>query len=261
MTIKPYYSEPGIEKKDFIYDGQGNLLGERTVVGFGSGGFCVKDIDRKVANDLIKKHHYSKKYYSASYIHLGVFCSGEIVGVLQYGYAMNPASQSSVVAGTEIDEYLELNRMWLDDDAPPNSESKAISYSIKYIRRKYRKIKWIQSFADERCGCFGIVYQAANFDYYGEHTAIFWTLDDEIYHNSLMTRNPSLSKAAAHLQENKDRATSQKLRQFRYIYFLDTRCRKQCLLQQRPYLKHYHRQEVLPLNQPTQEKQEQGELC
>jgi hypothetical protein len=64
---------------------------------------------------------------------------------------MNPASQASVVKDTEIDEYLELNRMWLSDEAPKNSESKAISYSIKYIKRKYPKIKWIQSFADERC--------------------------------------------------------------------------------------------------------------
>jgi hypothetical protein len=64
---------------------------------------------------------------------------------------MNPASQKSVVSDTEIDEYLELNRMRLDDKAPKNSESKAVGYSIKYIKRKYPKIKWIQSFADERC--------------------------------------------------------------------------------------------------------------
>ena len=139
--------------KDYIYKEQLELFGQREVVGFGEDCFNVKEIDRNIANDIIIKNHYSHKYYNATYIHLGVFIDGELLGVLQYGYAMNPASQASVVANTEIDEYLELNRMWLDDKAGKNSESKAIAYSIRYIKRKFPKIKWIQSFADERCGC------------------------------------------------------------------------------------------------------------
>jgi adenine modification enzyme len=216
------------------------LFGHNDVIGFGDDFFKIEIIDRDAANKIIIENHYSKKYYSASYIHLGIFINNKIVGVLQYGYAMNPASQSSVVSNTAIDEYLELNRMWLDDKAERNSESKAISYSIKFIKRKYPKIKWIQSFADERCGCYGIVYQAANFKYYGEHTSIFWTLDNIIYHNSLMSRRPELSKSAAILQNGKDRATSETLRQFRYIYFINKRCIKDCLLKELPYEKYYN---------------------
>jgi adenine modification enzyme len=224
--------------KDYIVV-QGSLFGQPSVVGFGNRQFSVKEINRDIANNMIVKNHYSKKFYSASYIHLGVFINNELVGVLQYGYAMNPASQASVVSDTAIDEYLELNRMWLDDVAPRNSESKAISYSIKYIKRKFPKIKWIQSFADERCGKFGIVYQAANFKYFGEHNAIFWTLGEEIYHNSLMTRDPKLSKSAAKLQANKDKATSETLRQFRYLYFIDKKYEKKVLLARKVFEKHY----------------------
>ena len=36
------------------------------------------------------------------------------------------------------------------------------------------------------------------------------------------------------LQENKERATRMNLRQFRYIKFLDQRCKKKCLLKQLP---------------------------
>ena len=157
---------------------------------------------------------------------MGVFINGQFLGVLQYGYAMNPASCSSVVDGTEMNQYLELNRMWLSDSAGRNSESTAISYSIKYIKGKYPRIKWIQSFADERCGCFGIVYQACSFSYYGEHDSVFWTLNGVVYHNSLMTRNPKLSKAAALIQNNRDKAKSETLRQFRYIKFIDQRWKK-----------------------------------
>ena len=230
-----------MEKKEKGYIEEPSLLGHGFCVGFGSSDFFIKEIDRDKANKIIVKNHYSKKYYSATYIHLGVFIGGELVGVLQYGYAMNPASCSSVVANTEMNEYLELNRMWLDDIAPKNSESKAISYSIKYIKRKYPKIKWIQSFADERCGKFGIVYQAANFKYFGEHSAIFWTLDGVIYHNSLMTRDPGLSKSAAILQAGKEKATSETLRQFRYIYFIDKREEKNVLLKQKEFEKWYNK--------------------
>ena len=52
--------------------------------------------------------------------------------------------------------------MWLDDKAKRNSESMAVSYSFKYLRGKFPKVKWVQSFADERCGGFGIVYQACS---------------------------------------------------------------------------------------------------
>jgi hypothetical protein len=227
--------------KDLIYSNQDTLFGKREIIGFGDDHFQVKEIDRDLANDLIKKNHYSGKIYNGTYIHLGVYLMGKLVGVLQYGYAMNPASASSVVKDTAMNEYLELNRMWLADEAERNSESKAISYSIKYIRSKHRAIKWIQSFADERCGCFGIVYQAANFCYYGEHNSIFWELDGVVYHNSLMTRNPNLTKASKFLQENKDRANKYTLRQFRYLYFLNKRCKSNCLLKEIDYPKHYKR--------------------
>lgn len=180
-------NEDVIMNKGFIIGNQISLFGHQDVIGFGSSNFCVKKIERNIANKIIIENHYSKKYYNLSYLHLGVFVNDKLLGVLQYGYAMNPASQSSVVANTKIDEYMELNRMWLSDVATKNSETMALSYSIKLIKKIYPKIKWIQSFADERCGGYGIVYQAANFLFYGEHQSKFWELDDVVYHNIQMT--------------------------------------------------------------------------
>lgn len=223
----------------YILSDQISLYGEPDCIGFGNNDFYIKEIDRKIANKIIVENHYSKKFYNATYIHLGLFDKNGLIGVLQYGYAMNPASQGSIVKDTAIDEYLELNRMWIKDNVGNYPESRAISYSIKYIKRKFPKIKWIQSFADERCGGFGIVYQACSFDFYGEHSSVFWTLENEIYHNSLMTRNPKLSKSAAYLQSKKDEAEKSELRQFRYIKFLNQKWKKKCLLEQKPYIKHY----------------------
>jgi hypothetical protein len=229
--------------KDYIFSQQGSLIGSRDVIGFGDERFEIKEIDRNLANKTIIKNHYSHKVYTATYIHLGIFFEEKMLGVLQYGYAMNPASQKSVVADTEMDEYLELNRMWLDDSLPKNSESKAISYSIKYIKRKYNnKIKWIQSFADERCGKNGIVYQACSFDYYGEHKSDFWELDGVVYHNIQMTlteKDHRYNDVIKNLQENKDKAKRMNLRQFRYIFFIDQRYKNKCLLEREEYPKHY----------------------
>lgn len=228
--------------KKLIYSEQTSLWGPKEIIGYGTHELCVKEIERDLANDIIVKNHYSKKFYNASYIHLGVFFMGDLKGVLQYGYAMNPASQESVVKNTKIDEYLELNRMWIDDDCGLYPESRAISYSIKYIRSKFKKIKWIQSFADERCGGFGIVYQACSFSYYGEHKSDFWELDGVVYHNIQMTVSKNSKRYAGdakYLQENKERAQKMNLRQFRYIKFLQPRYKKDCILKEIPYIKHY----------------------
>jgi len=228
------------QTKDYITNP--TLFGKPEIIGFGSKDFYIKEIGRNKANEIIINNHYSKKVYNATYIHLGLYINNALMGILQYGYAMNPASGKSVVKGTEIDQYLELNRMWLDDKAERNSESKAISYSLKYIRGKYPKIKWIQSFADERCGGFGIVYQACNFGYYGEHTSDFWEYNNIVYHNIQMTVKKGTkrySKEVAELQANKDKAKRMTLRQFRYLFFINKKCKRDCLLKEQPYPKHY----------------------
>ena len=136
--------------KGLIYSSQNSLFGSREIVGYDNGlGLFVKEVDREFANEIILKNHYSHKFYNLSYIHLGVYIDNEFVGILQYGYAMNPASGKSIVPNTGNKDYLELNRMWLSDDAPKNSESMAISSSIKYIKSKFPNVGWIQSFADE----------------------------------------------------------------------------------------------------------------
>ena len=96
----------------YILSEQISLYGEADCIGFGNDEFYIKEIQRDISNKLIIKNHYSKKVYNATYIHLGLFVENKLLGVLQYGYAMNPASCGSVVKDTSMDEYLELNRMW-----------------------------------------------------------------------------------------------------------------------------------------------------
>lgn len=233
-----------MSKKEYIYSNQESLWGDSELLGFGSDDFYVKEIDRKLANQIIIKNHYSKKVYAGTFINLGVFINNELKGVLQYGRLKNPASYSKLIKNSTIDSVLDLNRMWLADDAGLYPESRAISCSIKYIKRKYPLTKIIQSFADERCGGFGIVYQACSFGFYGEHKTKFYELEGVVYHelsvNNKGNGSRKITKKEQYLKDNLDRAISYELRQFRYIKILKTKYKKEVLLKKEPYLKHYN---------------------
>lgn len=164
------YDPPNNDQPDY-------LTGATGVQGFGKRSLYVAAIPAAQAREVIVQRHYSRRIVNNSYVHLGVYHQGGFRGVLQFGYALNPHRAGKVVEGTRQDEYLELNRIWLDDVCPRNTESQAISYAIKYIRRACPTVAWVQSFADERCGGLGVVYQASNFLYCGSHLTTFWLLD------------------------------------------------------------------------------------
>jgi hypothetical protein len=213
------------------------IHGDKAVAGYGDRWFYVAVIPRHLACRMIVEHHYSKGFVRNSYVHLGVFLDGALRGVLQLGYALTPAFMSRVVAGTGSADYLELNRMWLSDLAPRNSESRAIAFAIKYIRAAMPHVRWIQSYADERCGRLGVVYQAANFLYVGCHRTAFYELDGETYHKMLLTAHGKDGRRGPHLRANLHRATRRDLRQFRYVFFLHPGARNHLRLKVQPYPK------------------------
>lgn len=219
-----------------ISEDVGYIYGSNAVAGFGCRAFYVAAIPSRIARQIIVERHYSRRVVNNSYVHLGVFVGGEMLGVLQFGYMLNPRRMQKIVAGTAVDEYLELNRMWLDDKAARNSESRALSYAVSYIRRACPKVKWIQSFADERCGV-GVVYQASGFIYIGHHWTEFYELDGEIYHEMLLTAHRKGGSRGVHLRANLHRAKRRRLRQFRYIRFLKPRARKYLKLPVQPFPK------------------------
>ena len=230
--------------KGYIYSEQVALFGHKEIIGYGKENFYVKEIPRSMAVETIKKNHYSKKVVNSSFLHLGVFMKNKYVGALQFGYLFNPTYHDKIIKNGKAENAMELNRMFLDDIAPSNSESQAISFCIKVIKKKYPKVKWIQSFADERCGGYGIVYQACSFNYYGEHLGEFYELDGVIYHSIQTRRKDRNSKLTVYIRNNKHKLKRVNLRQFRYIKFIDKRVKKNCLLKEYPYPKHYEENKI-----------------
>ena len=230
--------DPGVIPAEPIFDNKiGYIMGSLAVAGFGQPDFYLAAIPASLAREMVIRHHYSHRVVNNSYCHLGVYYRRNLAGVLSFGYALNPAQAGKVVADTHQGQYLELNRMWLADVCPRNSESMAISYAIKYIRRAMPTVAWIQSFADERCGRLGVTYQAANFLFVGSHVAEFLFLDGEYYHTMLLTAHHKVCERGRLLRSNLDRAISLRYRQFRYVYFIKRNWLPRLRMRVQPYPK------------------------
>ena len=122
----------------------------------------VKPIKSSVANEFVKKHHYSGKVVN-SQLHFGCFLNGVLGGVMSYGPSLDKRHIQGIVKDTGWNDFLELNRMAFSDLLPRNSESRCLSISFKLIKKYYPNIKWIVSFADGcQCGD-GTIYRASGF--------------------------------------------------------------------------------------------------
>ena len=123
----------------------------------------MKVIPSKVAAPFMRAHHYSGTVVNNSNLHFGVFLDGRLHGVMSYGPSLDKSKLIGLVEGTGWNEFLELNRMAFDSVLPRNSESRAISMSLKLIKKHAPQVKWVVSFADA-CSCGdGTIYRASNF--------------------------------------------------------------------------------------------------
>ena len=118
----------------------------------------VQEIHRHLADKIIKENHYSHSVAFGTQVSLGVYEDGELLGVLQLGKGVYPIKTILHVEGTQMHEYMELNRMWLDDKLPHNSESKAIGLMFKWMKKNRPEVKWLISFADGIEGNCGTIY-------------------------------------------------------------------------------------------------------
>lgn len=176
----------------------------------------VKAIPSNIANDFVKKHHYSKKVVANSQLHFGAFLDGKLHGVMSYGPSLDKSKIIGLVKDTKWNEFIELNRMAFDDYLPKNSESRCIAYSIKLIKKNAPQIKWIISFADGcQCGD-GTIYRASNFKLTGikKNTTIMINEEGDIKTDIYFNINPQL-------KEIKKTYKPLEGYQLRYIYFID----------------------------------------
>lgn len=123
----------------------------------------VKTIPSKIANEFIRKNHYSGKVVNNSVLHFGAFLDNTLHGVMSFGNPLDKRKVLPLVQPCKWNEMLELNRMAFNDYLPRNSESRCISIAIRLLKKNAPHIKWILSFSDgTQCGD-GTIYRASGF--------------------------------------------------------------------------------------------------
>lgn len=204
----------------------------------------VKVIPAKIANEFVKKYHYSGKVVNGSDLHFGCFLDNKLHGVLSYG---NPLDRSKVIGLVESNnitknekwnEFRELNRMVFDDYLPKYSESRCIAISIKLIKKNAPHIKWILSFSDgTQCGD-GTIYRASGFQLTAikNNNQLMIMPDGKICHKIVFADGNS-GATKDKLKYNKPQGKSENTWlkeigakaingfQLRYIYLIDKTCK------------------------------------
>ena len=183
----------------------------------------------------MKAHHYSGKVVNNSTLHFGVFLDGNLHGVMSYGPSLDKSKIIGLVKDTGWNEFLELNRMAFDSYLPRNSESRAISMSLRLIKKYAPQIKWVISFADA-CSCGdGTIYRASNFVLTGikENLNLAELPDGTRVHKMTLASNPTSFKKYLDYVG----ATPIPGFQLRYIYFIDKSKRKDLTVPEIPFSK------------------------
>ena len=214
----------------------------------------VKVIPANIANDFVRKHHYSGKVVPNSKLHFGAFLDGKLHGVMSYGSSMDKSKIVGLVEGTKWNEFIELNRMAFDDYLPRNAESYCIAKSIKLIRKNAPHIKWIISFADA-CSCGdGTIYRASNFVLTGitvNKNMILLPSGEKVHRLALNAHadipRPELGGmttgqlcGGSFNTKKYLKATGGKILDgynLRYIYFIDKDCRSKLTVKEIPFSK------------------------
>jgi len=184
----------------------------------------IKPITAAAANAVIKKIHYSGKIVNNSRLHLGVFLNGKLEGAMQFGVSIDIRKTSKLVDGTLWNDFMELNRMAFSEALPKYSESRAIGFAMRLIKKRYNNIKWIISFSDgAQCGD-GTIYRASGFCLTG------------IKKNTQMLKMPNGKIVAKKSLDNPNNSSGGKFGsriamdsgakllpgfQLRYVYFID----------------------------------------
>ena len=202
----------------------------------------VKVIPSSIANEFIKKHHYSGKVVQNSQIHFGAFLDGQLHGVMSFGCSLDKSKIIGLVKDTKWSEFLELNRMAFDDYLPKNSESRCISIALKLIHKNAPHIKWIISFADGcQCGD-GTIYRASGFvlTMIKENEALYRLPSGEVIHQLTLQSSPKqprpelggkclydVSGGSYSLKKYIEITGAQPIKgyQLRYLYFIDKSCK------------------------------------
>lgn len=208
----------------------------------------IKPISANDANRIVKSIHYSGKVTQNSQVHLGVFIGDVCGGAMQFGPSIDKRKTMGLVENTGWNNFIELNRMAFADWLPRNSESRALGWAMKWMRKTYPHIEWVISFADAtQCGD-GTIYRASGFVLTGIKTnkTIVKMPDGSIVANKTLANHPVHNEA----YWRKRGARPLPGYQLRYVFFLNPQARERLTVPVLPFDEIRRRNACMYLGKP-----------
>lgn len=136
-------------------------------------GFFAR-IDERLARLAVIERHYLHRPCPISWA-FGIVIDDKLKGVLTVGRPCSITVCEGVCGPDRAADVFELNRLWLDESLPCNSESQFIGWCLRELRTINRKMILV-SYADTKPsegapkGHAGIIYMATNWLYTGTST-------------------------------------------------------------------------------------------
>ena len=121
---------------------------------------------------FVQKHYLhqfptgTKRIYAV--LHKQQDGSKPMVGCIIYGTPFHTVSKFLAPVGIKPNEVLELKRLFIDDIGLRNIESFVIGQTIKLLKKDMPEVRVVVTFADEKAGHVGSIYQATNAIYLGQ---------------------------------------------------------------------------------------------
>lgn len=144
----------------------------------------VAAISRREAIALVIANHYMHRKPPISFAYGLIDGNGITRGCITFG---TPASRHMLIGACKSapESVIELNRLWVNDDMPRNTESWFVARALALLPARI-----VLSYADTAAGHVGYVYRASNFHYAG------WTDMDRKTPRFDYSAQPSVMPAA-----------------------------------------------------------------
>ena len=169
---------------------------------------------------------------------------------MSFGAPIDKNKALPLVENTPWNGMLDLHRLAFADWLPRNSESRSIAFAMRWIRKTYPHIQWVQSYADAtQCGDGGI-YRASGFSLVqvNKNTSMYRMPDGDVVCKLVL--EPGFSSGTkggikAKYGKTGSETSGSFLKkigaerlvgfQLRYIYFLDPEARKRLTVPVLPF--------------------------
>ena len=124
-----------------------------------------RQITSKTSNIVVSEMHYAKRAVPVVWA-FGAYFNNILHGVISFGKPASPHVCFGICGRENSERVYELNRLWMSEHCPKNSESRFIGWSLRQLKNVKPPLILI-SYADTAQKHRGGIYMATNWIYVG----------------------------------------------------------------------------------------------